>query len=39
MRRSLLRALKECGGDKLAAAKLLQIGKSTLYRKLNEHEI
>jgi len=30
-----LRALRETAGDKLAAARLLGIGKTTLYRKLN----
>jgi DNA-binding NtrC family response regulator len=38
-RRAILRALKETGGDKLAAAKLLGIGKTTLYRKLKEYEV
>src|SRR6202167_572561 len=33
-RRAILRALRESGGDKLAAARLLGIGKTTLYRKL-----
>ena len=33
-RRAILRAVRETGGDKLAAARLLQIGKTTLYRKL-----
>jgi sigma-54 dependent transcriptional regulator, acetoin dehydrogenase operon transcriptional activator AcoR len=31
-------ALREAGGDKLAAARLLGIGKATLYRKLKEYE-
>ena len=35
----LLRALEETGGDRLAAARLLEVGKSTLYRKLKRHEI
>ena len=35
----LLRALDETGGDKLAAARLLEVGKSTLYRKLKRHDI
>ncbi len=30
----ILRALDSCSGDKLAAARLLKVGKSTLYRKL-----
>ena len=38
-KKALLRALRECGGDRLAAAKRLGIGKSTLYRKLKIHEI
>jgi DNA-binding NtrC family response regulator len=33
-RRAIVRALRETGGDKLAAARLLGIGKTTLYRKL-----
>jgi two-component system response regulator HydG len=33
-RRAIVRALRETGGDKLAAARLLRIGKTTLYRKL-----
>jgi DNA-binding NtrC family response regulator len=37
-RRAILRALRETGGDKLAAARLLGIGKTTLYRKLKEYE-
>ena len=37
-RRAILRALKESGGDKLAAARLLGIGKTTLYRKLKQYE-
>jgi DNA-binding NtrC family response regulator len=37
-RRAILRALKEAGGDKLAAARLLGIGKTTLYRKLKQYE-
>ena len=37
-RRAILRALHESGGDKLAAAKLLGIGKTTLYRKLKEYQ-
>ncbi|MFT4709529.1 MAG: DNA-binding NtrC family response regulator [Planctomycetota bacterium] len=36
---ALERALEEVGGDKLAAAKLLSVGKSTLYRKLKRHGI
>ncbi len=33
------RALEETGGDRLAAARLLKVGKSTLYRKLKRHGI
>ncbi|MFT5052364.1 MAG: DNA-binding NtrC family response regulator [Chlamydiales bacterium] len=35
----LMRALASCGGDKLATAKLLKVGKSTLYRKLKRFGI
>ncbi|QDU69708.1 sigma 54-interacting transcriptional regulator [Engelhardtia mirabilis] len=38
-RKALLRALEHTGGDKLAAARLLKIGKSTLYRKLKRYDI
>ena len=38
-RMCLLAALDRTGGDKLAAAKLLNVGKSTLYRKLKAHGI
>ena len=37
-RRAIKRALRESGGDKLAAARLLGIGKTTLYRKLKQYE-
>ena len=37
--KALLRALDETGGDKLAAARLLKVGKSTLYRKLKRFGI
>ena len=37
-RRAIMRALRESGGDKLVAARLLGIGKTTLYRKLKEYE-
>jgi DNA-binding NtrC family response regulator len=37
-RRAILRALREARGDKLAAARLLGIGKTTLYRKLKQYE-
>ena len=33
-RRAILHALQETDGDKVAAARLLQIGRTTLYRKL-----
>jgi len=36
-RRAIMRALHESGGDKLAAARLLGIGKTTLYRKLKQY--
>ena len=37
-RRAVIRAMREAGGDKLAAARLLGIGKTTLYRKLKQYE-
>jgi DNA-binding NtrC family response regulator len=37
-RRAILRALREAGGDKLAAARILRIGKTTLYRKLKQYK-
>ena len=36
-RRAILHALRETGGDKLASARLLGIGKTTLYRKLKKY--
>jgi transcriptional regulator with PAS, ATPase and Fis domain len=36
-RHAILRTLRETGGDKLAAARLLGIGKTTLYRKLSQY--
>lgn len=36
-RRAILHALRQTDGDKLAAARLLGIGKTTLYRKLKEY--
>lgn len=36
-RRAIFRALRETQGDKLAAARLLNIGKTTLYRKLKAY--
>jgi DNA-binding NtrC family response regulator len=37
-RRAIFRALQETGGDKVAAARMLGIGKTTLYRKLKHYE-
>lgn len=37
-RRAILRALREADGDKLVAARLLGIGKTTLYRKLKQYQ-
>jgi DNA-binding NtrC family response regulator len=36
-RRAIFRALSETDGDRIAAARLLSIGKTTLYRKLKEY--
>ncbi len=36
-RRAILNALQSAGGDRLGAAKLLGIGKTTIYRKLKEY--
>lgn len=36
-RRAILHALQETGGDKLTASRLLGIGKTTLYRKLQRY--
>jgi DNA-binding NtrC family response regulator len=38
-REAILRTLRELKGDKLTAARLLGIGKTTLYRKLKEYGI
>lgn len=38
-KRAILRALKETAGDKLAAARKLGIGKTTLYRKLKQYDM
>ncbi len=38
-RRAIMNAVRESGGDKQLAARLLGIGKTTLYRKLREYEI
>jgi DNA-binding NtrC family response regulator len=37
-RRAILRALREAGDDKLAAARILGIGKTTPYRKLKQYK-
>jgi len=34
-----LRTLRETAGDKLAAARILGIGKTTLYRKLKQYNL
>jgi two-component system response regulator HydG len=36
-RSAIVNTLRETGGDKLAAARLLGIGKTTLYRKLKKY--
>jgi DNA-binding NtrC family response regulator len=36
-RRAIMAALITSSGDKMAAARLLDIGKTTMYRKLNEY--
>src|SRR5579859_167537 len=38
-RRAILRTLRETGGDKLAAARMRGIGKTTLYRKLKQYQM
>ena len=38
-RRAILRTLRETSGDKLAAARMLGIGKTTLYRKLKQYNV
>jgi two-component system, NtrC family, response regulator AtoC len=38
-RRAILQALRTTGGDRLRAARLLGIGKTTIYRKLKEYGI
>jgi DNA-binding NtrC family response regulator len=38
-RRAILRTLRETGGDKLAAARMLGIGKTTHYRKLKQYQM
>jgi transcriptional regulator of acetoin/glycerol metabolism len=37
-RQTILNALAQVNGDKMLAARLLGIGKTTLYRKLKEYE-
>jgi two-component system response regulator HydG len=38
-RAEILRAIRALNGDKLEAARMLGIGKTTLYRKLKEYGI
>jgi two-component system response regulator HydG len=38
-RRAILRTLRETRGDKMAAARILGIGKTTLYRKLKQYHM
>ncbi|HLW79694.1 MAG TPA: helix-turn-helix domain-containing protein, partial [Terriglobia bacterium] len=38
-RQAILHALKAANGDRQRAAKLLGIGKTTIYRKLKEYEL
>ena len=38
-RRAILRTLRETSGDKMAAARILGIGKTTLYRKLKQYHM
>jgi two-component system response regulator HydG len=38
-KRTILRAISELNGDKLQAARLLGIGKTTLYRKLKDYAL
>ncbi len=38
-RRAILRTLRETNGDKLATARMLGIGKTTLYRKLKQYKM
>jgi DNA-binding NtrC family response regulator len=38
-RRAILEALRAAGGDRLRAAKMLGIGKTTIYRKLKEYRL
>jgi hypothetical protein len=38
-KQAILTALKQTDNDKIKAAKLLGIGKTTLYRKLKEYDV
>jgi DNA-binding NtrC family response regulator len=38
-RRAIMRTLRETAGDKVAAARILGIGKTTLYRKLKQYHV
>jgi len=38
-KRAILTTLEQVQGDKLLAARLLDIGKTTLYRKLKEYQV
>ena len=38
-RRAILRTLRETNGDKVAASRILGIGKTTLYRKLKQYNV
>jgi DNA-binding NtrC family response regulator len=38
-RRAVVQAVREAGGNRIAAARLLGIGKTTLYRKLKEYAL
>jgi two-component system response regulator HydG len=38
-KQAILNTIRQLNGDKLTAAKLLGIGKTTLYRKLKEYGI
>ena len=38
-KQAILNTIRQLNGDKLMAARLLQIGKTTLYRKLKEYDI
>ena len=38
-KQAIVQALEQTGGDRLQAAKLLGIGKTTIYRKLKEYRL